>query len=64
MSEPLKLPRNCGNCAHFDGDCWCSLPVMLRHMRGAIVEPGHLVCSKHELDTEAAHNEPLDGESR
>lgn len=25
MSEPLVLPRNCANCAHFDGEHWCTL---------------------------------------
>lgn len=49
MSERLILPRNCGNCHYFDGDCHCALPPG----KGArlirlILEPARVVCEKHE----------------
>jgi hypothetical protein len=46
MSEPLILPRNCANCAHFDGDCHCALRSAV--LRGAIHEPELVVCAKHK----------------
>lgn len=62
MAEPLVLPRNCGNCAWWDGDCHCAIPPT----RGArliavITAPAMVVCGKHELDTEAAHNDAVEG---
>jgi len=55
--EPLILPRNCGNCAHYDGDHYCALHRNDRLLAGWIIEPEQVVCAKHKLDTEAAHNE-------
>lgn len=58
MSEPLVLPRNCSNCAHWDGDCHCALPRLDAPIVGAIVEPESVVCLRHE----APEPEPLDGD--
>ena len=49
MSEPLILPRNCGNCSFWDGDVHCGIPAS----RGArlitrIIVPALVVCIKHE----------------
>ncbi|MFN0314752.1 MAG: hypothetical protein ACKVQA_06930 [Burkholderiales bacterium] len=46
--EPLILPRNCGNCAHFDEDAHCALHYRDQLIRGAIIEPELVVCGKHE----------------
>jgi hypothetical protein len=48
MSEPLILPRNCGNCQHFDEDCHCGLRWADSVLRGPIIEPNEVVCAKHE----------------
>ena len=48
MNEPVVLPRNCGNCRWFDGDCHCGLPWRDALLSGAILEPDQVMCSKHE----------------
>jgi hypothetical protein len=47
MSEPLVLPRNCANCAHFDGEHWCALGEQARVV-GFIWAAPLVVCAKHE----------------
>lgn len=47
MSEPLILPRNCANCAHFDGEHWCALGEKERVV-GFIWHASLVVCAKHE----------------
>lgn len=48
-TEPLVLPRNCGNCQHFDGDSHCALPrrlgAVLIHR---VIDRSRVVCVKHE----------------
>lgn len=46
--NPLKLPRNCANCQHYDGDGWCALPSYLKLIGGYIGAPSVVVCTKHE----------------
>jgi len=48
MNEPLILPRNCANCAHYDGDHYCALPRNERLLAGWIIEPEQVVCAKQE----------------
>lgn len=46
--ELLKLPRNCANCVHFDGEHWCGLAEKERIV-GFIWAAPLVVCAKHEL---------------
>lgn len=46
MSEPLILPRNCGNCQHFDGDAHCAAKGA--RLIQSIPWPRGVVCEKHE----------------
>lgn len=47
--EPLVLPRNCANCAHFDGEGWCAMPrPALSPLTSFIGAPSMVVCIKHE----------------
>lgn len=48
MSEPLILPRNCGNCQHFDGEGWCALVLKEKLILGFIVDPALVSCTKHQ----------------
>lgn len=44
----MELPKNCGNCDHFDGDAHCALLPGQRVITGFIVLPSKAVCVKHE----------------
>lgn len=68
MSEPLVLPRNCANCAHYDGEGWCALPARMsrtisrffvanRPIPGYIGAPSMVVCAQHEQ----REPEPVEG---
>ena len=50
MSEPLILPRNCGNCQHFDGEGWCALPNdgKPRPLYHFIYSPSDVTCTRQE----------------
>ena len=48
MNKPLILPRNCGNCQHWDGDKWCSLPWREVLIQGPTNLPAQVVCAKHK----------------
>jgi hypothetical protein len=48
VSEPLILPRNCGNCHFFDGDCHCALSLRHALIPGYIADPAKVACEKHE----------------
>lgn len=41
------LTKHCGNCAHFDGDCHCTLPAAIVVIP-VILEPTLVVCAMHE----------------
>lgn len=45
--ELLVLPRNCANCAHFDGEHWCRLAEKERIV-GFIWAAPLVVCAKHK----------------
>jgi len=46
------LPRNCANCAHFDGEHWCALAEKERIV-GFIWDAPLVVCAKHEPKDDA-----------
>lgn len=41
----MELPRNCSNCDHFDGDCFCALPTAAKVILGAIQHPAMVTCA-------------------
>lgn len=41
------MKDHCGNCEHFDGDAFCSLPEKEKLISGHIREPEYVVCSRH-----------------
>ena len=43
----MELPLNCGNCAYFDGECFCALRHSDQIIRGFIAEAEAVVCVKH-----------------
>ena len=42
------LSRNCANCAHWDEDSHCALPMGQRLVASYILLPALVVCAKHE----------------
>jgi hypothetical protein len=44
----MELPLNCANCAHFDGDGHCALPMDGKLITGYIPVPALVVCVEHE----------------
>lgn len=48
MSEPLILPRTCGNCHHWDGEHWCALLLKHKLIVGYITDEKRVVCEKHQ----------------
>lgn len=57
----MNLPQNCANCAHFDGDCHCALPVE-DQLIGYISDPYQVVCAKWtEQEEEEDPEFPLQG---
>lgn len=48
MSEPLILPRNCGNCRFWNGEGWCALPAGAdKAITGFIRYGARVTCTKH-----------------
>lgn len=59
MSEPLVLPRNCGNCGKYDGDGYCALKQSELLIMGYIIDAKRVVCEKHEVVERDEDGAPL-----